>query len=217
MIAPVSEVVPSPMALLLAEPGTSDPFSPDATCLLNAMANAPTDPGSVENTVDGFKSRFGNDYISENDGDDKINGGWGNDTIYGRGGDDTIYASTGGGGISGGEGDDILNSGKDDDVIKGGTRQDTVTGGDGHDRLYGGTGADTFVFTTNGGKGWIKDWEVGVDVLDLSALGYTNFSKILSLAWETPTALRFNFDEFNRISIEGITLSDISESDILLA
>jgi Ca2+-binding RTX toxin-like protein len=85
----------------LAEPGTSDPFSPDATWLLNAMANAPTDPGSVENTVDGFKSRLGNDYLSENDGDDKINGGWGNDTIYGGGGDDTIYASTSGGGISG--------------------------------------------------------------------------------------------------------------------
>ena len=71
-------------------------------------------------------------------------GGAGNDLIDGRGGNDTL---------NGGVGDDIL------------------VDGAGNDDLSGGAGADIFVMAGDGSPDTIRDFQIGVDRLDLSAWG----------------------------------------------
>ncbi|HZF96362.1 MAG TPA: M10 family metallopeptidase C-terminal domain-containing protein, partial [Allosphingosinicella sp.] len=63
-----------------------------------------------------------------------------------------------------------------DDEIYGGAGNDTIVGGTGADFLVGGEGADRFVYVPAdlagaAGTEYIADFETGVDILDLSALG----------------------------------------------
>ena len=89
------------------------------------------------------------------EGADQMNAGAGNDTLLGQGGDDTLIAD---------EGADILN------------------GGLGRDILWGGDGEDIFEFLDVAESGIgssrdvIKDWEEGIDLIDLAAMGATSFS-----------------------------------------
>jgi beta-glucanase (GH16 family) len=65
----------------------------------------------------------------------------------------------------------VLTSSKYADVLTGGTGADTLVAGQGPDQLTGGAGGDTFVFKAapwNAGN--IKDFQVGVDRLDFSAV-----------------------------------------------
>ena len=88
-------------------------------------------------------------------GGDTLNGEGGNDFLFGEGGDDTLI---------GGDGNDILN------------------GGVGRDILWGGDGVDIFEFLDVAESGIgssrdvIKDFEQGVDLIDLAAMGATSFS-----------------------------------------
>ena len=88
-------------------------------------------------------------------GGDTLNGEGGNDFLFGEGGDDTLI---------GGDGNDILN------------------GGVGRDILWGGDGVDIFEFLDVAESGIgsnrdvIKDFEQGVDLIDLAAVGATSFS-----------------------------------------
>ena len=89
------------------------------------------------------------------DGADTLNGEGGNDFLFGGSGDDTLI---------GGDGDDILNGGLDRDI------------------LWGGEGADIFEFLDveesgiGSSRDVIKDFEQGVDLIDLAAMGATSFS-----------------------------------------
>ncbi|WP_407493675.1 calcium-binding protein [Pseudooceanicola sp. MF1-13] len=73
-----------------------------------------------------------------------LTGGAQNDLIWGNGGNDTL---------SGGDGDDVL------------------SGGDGRDILTGGAGADTFIFDRDFMRDEVRDFELGVDRLDVSDWG----------------------------------------------
>lgn len=87
---------------------------------------------------------------------DKIKGLDGNDVLKGKGGNDKLY---------GGPGDDVL--------IGGG-------GKDFQDKLWGGPGADTFVYRNKKhGFDTIKDFETGIDKIDLSAFNMTQEDLII--------------------------------------
>ena len=71
--------------------------------------------------------------------------------------------------------DDILRGGQGDDRLLGGAGEDTLVGGHGRDTLTGGADADVFRFTRaaespKGKADLITDFEVGLDVINLSAL-----------------------------------------------
>ncbi len=131
----------------------------------------------------------GNDYIKGNDGDDKIFGGGKNDVIFGGAGNDILKGGKGDDEIHGGAGSDRLkgNLGNDtlygdagDDFLFGLAGQDILIGGAGSDVLWGGAGADTFVFNAITDSSplshdWIRDFELGIDQIDLSALSPDTF------------------------------------------
>ena len=100
-------------------------------------------------------------------GDDLINqleGGSGDDSLSGRGGNDVLF---------GGNGDDVLQGDAGDDILNGGLDRDI---------LWGGEGVDIFEFLDVAESGIgssrdvIKDFEQGVDLIDLAAMGATSFS-----------------------------------------
>jgi Ca2+-binding RTX toxin-like protein len=70
--------------------------------------------------------------------------------------------------IFGNDAANILAGGEGTDKVRGFGGSDTLIGGAGNDNLYGGGDADTFVFAPGGGHDSIRDFQAGVDDLDLS-------------------------------------------------
>jgi Ca2+-binding RTX toxin-like protein len=86
----------------------------------------------------------------------------------------------------GGGGDDLLAGGEGNDVLDGGDGRDTLIGGAGRDVMTGDAGSDHFVFMRTdsrlGGsvRDVIIDFNSGEDVLDLRALGISDFAAQVS-------------------------------------
>ncbi len=119
---------------------------------------------------DQLEGSSGNDAIEAADGNDQVKGFKGNDTLTGGDGNDRMY---------GGKGDDVLYGGEDRDRLYGDDGNDTLYGGGSHDRLYGGSGSDTFVFTGTGReRDMVRDYEHGIDLIDLSAYGFSDVSEL---------------------------------------
>jgi Ca2+-binding RTX toxin-like protein len=89
-------------------------------------------------------------------------GGSSGEIIQGGAADDKLTGTQGADQISGGGGDDRL---------VGGDGVDIIMDGAGSDRMWGGDGADIFVLGSDGENDTIEDFEIGVDRIDMSAMG----------------------------------------------
>ena len=184
----------------------------------------------------------GDDSIRARDGDDVLDLGDGNDVGRMSSGDDTALGGAGNDSLFGARGNDRLEGGDDDDLLDGGRNIDTLLGGAGNDRLRGGFGADilnggagddnmyggntsgndgqsdTFVFLSlNNGKDRIKDFEDGIDKLDLSDFGFTDFSEVLALADNAGTSnFRIDFTASDRVIVENFRLDQFDAGDVIL-
>jgi Ca2+-binding RTX toxin-like protein len=97
---------------------------------------------------------------------DIIFGNGGNDDIYGRDGNDDLFGNAG------------------NDFIFGGSGQDFIYGGPGVNNLWGDSGADRFIEQANQNSfsdNWIGDFQFGVDRIDVSAWGVSDFSQLKAL------------------------------------
>ena len=91
----------------------------------------------------------GDDFVYGNKTRNVIEAKGGNDRIDGRGDHDVLYG----------------NGGKD--FLKGGPGRDTLDGGLGKDTLKGGSQADVFILNETSGKDIIKDFQAGLDRIDV--------------------------------------------------
>ncbi|MEM9141234.1 MAG: M10 family metallopeptidase C-terminal domain-containing protein, partial [Pseudomonadota bacterium] len=80
--------------------------------------------------------------------------------------------------LVGGRNADTLDGGAGDDRIYGHEGADRLIDGAGKDNLTGGAGADVFVLSADGQADAIKDFEVGVDRIDISDWGVTAFADL---------------------------------------
>ena len=117
------------------------------------------------------------EHASGGTGVDKFYGTGGNNTLKGNNGNDVLSGKNGNDKLYGGNNNDKLYGGNGNDLLKGGAGRDTLQGDAGKDTMFGGSGADTFVFkkTSDSKVGAskadvIKDFQQGVDVIDLSAI-----------------------------------------------
>ena len=69
--------------------------------------------------------------------------------------------------IWGNGGDNILAGGGGQDRLHGGAGNDAIGDGAGTDMIYGGAGADLFVMAADNARDWIRDFEAGVDQIDI--------------------------------------------------
>jgi serralysin len=73
--------------------------------------------------------------------------------------------------LVGGAGADLLMGGAGNDTLQGGAGDDLLISASGADQLSGGAGADTFVMTATSERSVIRDFERGVDLINLDDWG----------------------------------------------
>lgn len=150
----------------------------------------------------------GEDIVFGNDGDDVIRGGQDNDWLEGNDGDDRIQGELGADTLLGGAGEDFLFGGASEDILNGGADDDLLSGG---------SHRDTFVFEQDSGFDRIIDWQDGIDVVDLTDFGFTDFSEVEAIASQVGAGVRLEFDGGEVLLFSGMVLSDLSASDFILA
>lgn len=86
--------------------------------------------------------------------------------------------------VNGTAGDDLLRAGEGTTRIRGGDGDDILISGNEEVELQGGDGADVFVLSAVAGQIVVRDFELGVDRLDLSNLGMLRSTDQLTFSWQ---------------------------------
>ncbi len=179
--------------------------------------------GSLEGTLslgsgnDTAQLGTGDDIVMAGAGRDIVSGGDGADEIVGGGGDDVIFGEAGDDRLIGGGGDDRLVGNEGNDWLLGGAGDDRIGGWAGNDVLVGGSGADVFVFGTGSGDDTIRDFEIGVDQIDLSDLA-TNYGAVLAAASEVGGSVVIDMTALGgsgTLRIVDVLEADLSAGDFL--
>ena len=201
----------------------------------NVFGNVGDETIDLGDGNDSARTRGGNDFILLGDGDDTVTAGGGDDIADGSAGDDRFFMGSGNdsafGGfgidtLNGGFGADVLDGGPGDDLVRGDAGVDHLNGNSGNDLLNGGANADTFWFfdIQSMGQDRIKDFEDGLDKINLSDWGFGSAADVLVLAssaggFNQHTRITFTDGVNNQkrdIVIENLDLADFDATDILL-
>jgi Ca2+-binding RTX toxin-like protein len=136
--------------------------------------------------------------LTGSDDDNVLTGNNAANVIRGLGGDDTLIGRGG------------------NDVLIGGAGRDKLDGGRGDDILTGGSGKDIFVFSASHGRDRVTDFRGGADRIDLSSFGFSSANEATSFAADTSTGVVFNFAPGNVLTLEHISMAQLSEVDFIL-
>ena len=168
-------------------------------------------------------------------GEDRLYGGrsadilWGgseSDRLRGNRGEDMLFGEDGNDNLRGGGGSDVLSGGDGRDFLYGETGSDRLVSGLGDDDLFGGDGVvpdgirDVFVYAdeenTGGGFDRIRDFENGIDVIDVAFLGFTEFDQVKALASGTRGGhLRLDIAEGNALQIDNFSWKEFDQTDVI--
>ncbi len=193
---------------------------------------------------DQMNGEAGSDILVGLAGDDMLNGGAardflyggrdqdmlygedGNDALRGNLGNDSLFGGKGADDLRGGGNNDFLKGNDDADYLFGGRGMDFVDGGRGDDVLSGGAGGgvgdgfrDTFAFNSFSGQDRIRDFETGIDLIDLTGFDFADFeTDIRPLLQEADGGYDtlIAFSNSNSIHLDGVKVAELSESDFLL-
>jgi Ca2+-binding RTX toxin-like protein len=168
--------------------------------------------GNGDDMIDGGA---GDDRIRGDDGKDVIDGGAGDDRIRGGKDDDTLGGGEGDDRVRGNGGDDVVNGEAGDDRLKGGSGNDRLDGGDGSDRYHGGKGADVFVFSSDGADDKIHDFQDGIDLIDVTAYGFSDSAEFLSDAFEEGGDVYVTLGTGDVLKIDDMSLANITADDFI--
>ncbi len=127
--------------------------------------------------------------------------------------------------LMGGPGDDDIAGGAGNDIIIGNEGADRLSGDSGHDLLIGGGGADIFVFAPGTGYDRIRDFQPGLDIIDLIAFGFADFAALAELftasrdydSGEWDAATRIDLPGQDEVTIAGVLPNLLAPGDFLLA
>lgn len=117
--------------------------------------------------------------------------------------------------LSGNGGDNHLDGGAGNDVLSGGHGRDIIVGGVGNDTLFGGAGADKFIFESGSGTDTIRDFERGVDKVDLSAFGLT-YAQLQTMFVQNGANGEVHLTSGDVIIFSGIQTGQLAASDFIL-
>ena len=172
---------------------------------------------------DTIRSGAGDDYVIGGTGNDSVNASYGNDLVEGNAGDDNLLGHDGNDTLLGGDGadrllghtgDDLLLGHDGDDIFNGHGGNDTLIGGNGNDHLWSGGGADLFVFDSEeAGVDYVKDFESGMDIIDLTDFEHTNTST-LDMTQQGEHVL-LNLDGDSSIIFQNTLLSELGNDSFL--
>ena len=130
-------------------------------------------------------------------------------TQIGEAGNDTLNGTAAGEVLAGAAGDDLLIGNAGDDILLDGAGSDT---------LRGGAGADIFVLSADAALDRIEGFELGVDRIDLSGLGYLrNLGQLTFQSEMDGVTILFGEEELRIVSDDfmPLTAADFSAGDLL--
>lgn len=165
-----------------------------------------------EDTLEG---QDGDDFLFGGKNSDTLIGGTGDDRLRGNGASDDLQGGEGHDNLSGGGGMDRLDGGTGNDTLNGGKGTDTLIGGAGDDNLVGGANRDTFVFTEGHGRDKVRDFEDGLDQIDVTAYGFTGLSDITPLARGSGVDTLIELTGDTTIVLKDFDISNLTEDDFL--
>ncbi|MEM8760490.1 MAG: calcium-binding protein, partial [Pseudomonadota bacterium] len=160
-----------------------------------------TNNGEVTGSVTAIDATEGGPITFVNGSEGVVNG----DIRLGAGTDSLTNEGTINGVIDGGDGNDDIDAGDGDNVIIGGLGNDSLTGGD---------GADVFEFAAGEGLDVVRDFELGVDRLDLSDLG-PDFDVQANTVQDGDDAV-ISFGDGNAVRLENVDASLLDDDDFLV-
>jgi Ca2+-binding RTX toxin-like protein len=188
----------------------------------------------------------GNDSVQGYAGDDTLKGGTGKDELRGGTGNDDLFGALGRDYLNGGHGADILKGGRGSDRLIGGGGEgrdlllgnggrdhlragagnDILDGGRGDDVLIGGAGSDLFVFRRKSDVDVIRDFEVGVDRLDLSGFSdwftvklgddYTASDVVVAFGADAGAGLVLDLGYGDRLVLAGVSSDQVASALIAI-
>jgi Ca2+-binding RTX toxin-like protein len=165
----------------------------------------------------------GNNELDGTNGHDRLLGRGGNDELDGRGDRDKLFGNSGHDELSGDSGNDRLygNGGNDDldggsgeDKLWGGNGRDELDGDNGNDVLVGGKSADRFIFDENAGRDLIKDFQVGVDRIQIDIDAINGFGK-LTITDNAKGYAIIELGSGDSITLKGVSKASLSASDFM--
>lgn len=183
-------------------------YGGDGDDLLTAAARGATLAGGA-----------GADVLMGGSGFDGLSGGTQNDTLRGHAGDDQIAGGSGDDLLAGGTGNDLVTGGAGDDTLYGAAGDDVLAGDGGDDWLFvgsgvydltGGTGRDHFVLTPDAGTGVVHDFQLGIDVLDLTRFAFADLAALEAVLSDTGTGdALFEFAGGQSLRVVGVLAADL--------
>ena len=189
--------------------GSDDDSGPGSNARLNFVANQTThlflSAGGFGTSTGSYTLGFEPRGLTQTGGAgaDRLTGGLGADRLSGLSGNDTLVASAGNDRLSGDGGNDVLYGGTGGDVIDGGTGRDT---------LFGGSVADVFVFQQGDGIDSLRDFQNGVDRLQVE--GVRGFSALAFSAAVGGTWVDYGN---GALYVSGMTRGQFDASDFVFA
>jgi Ca2+-binding RTX toxin-like protein len=156
----------------------------------------------------------GNDLVRGDDGDDTASGGDGDDRVKGGDGNDLVSGDAGNDRVEGGTGNDTVSGGDGDDLVKGNDGDDVLNGDGGRDAYDGGLGADTFVFGVDGSFDKIKDFQDGIDRIDLSAFGFAGVDDF-TMTQSGSGDVYLDLGGGDIIKVDDVSLAQLTDADFL--
>ena len=130
----------------------------------------------------------------------------GNSTLfYGSAGADVFTSGNGNDVLQGADGADDLTAGTGADIINGGTGNDELSGGDG---LSADGAIDEFVFAPGDGNDTIRDFENGIDLLDVSAHGFVSSTEFTITDVGGDKVINFGGDQVTLTGLAGEVIDD---------
>lgn len=119
--------------------------------------------------------------------------------------------------IYGSEYDDILVDDGSIGFLRGEGGNDDLTDGPGFSYLRGGAGADIFRFIADGGVDRVYDFELGTDILDVSAWGVTAFSELSLVEVNTRFEVHYGDEKIRLDNYDATDIPSFTESDFVFA
>ena len=106
-----------------------------------------------------------------------------------------------------GDGNDTILNRNSDDL--------NITGGAGDDILTGGSGANIYTFDLGSGQDTITDFEIGRDILDLSAYLDNANDTVFGFATQVGKDTFIDFDNNNSITLNNVAVEDLTADSFI--
>ncbi len=109
----------------------------------------------------------------------------------------------------------ILGNGGNDSLFGNGGN-DVLDGGAGNDTLVGGSGSDSFVFRMGYNRDTIRDFQSGIDNVDLQGLGFANGAAVMAAIMDQGNSASLVLGDGSQLVFLGVTKVNLTLTDFIV-